>query len=147
MTRQEKALQLFNSGYNCAQSVLLSFADIVTIDEKTAASIASGFGGGMGRLQKTCGALTGSFMVIGLYNSQYITDETERKSRINHLIQSLEQDFTARFGYSDCSMLTMVNLNTDLGQEQFELADINSRVCEKSIVACISWLNKNLVQS
>ena len=50
---------------NCAQSVLVCFANELNLDELTALKIASGFGGGMARAE-TCGAVTGAYMVLGL---------------------------------------------------------------------------------
>lgn len=51
--RQERSRELFLSGYNCAQSVLIPFADVLGLTEDQAALVAVGFGGGMGRLRKT----------------------------------------------------------------------------------------------
>jgi C_GCAxxG_C_C family probable redox protein len=144
MTRKEIALNHFREGRNCAQSVLLSFSDDLELDPKTAIEIASGFGAGMGRLQKTCGALTGSFMVIGLHNSRSISDEHERKETTNRLIQELEEDFSREFGYSECALLTDANLNTPEGQEKFVSESIDSRICEKCVSACAGWLSNRL---
>ena len=44
----KKAIELRNSGYNCAQTVACSFKDLLEIDEETLMSITIGFGGGMG---------------------------------------------------------------------------------------------------
>ena len=52
MTHGEKAGALFLEGYNCAQSVVLAFADEMGIPKETAARIASSFGGGLGRLRE-----------------------------------------------------------------------------------------------
>jgi len=62
-----KVIEAFREDKNCSQAVLLGFADRFSIREEHALSIASGFGAGMGRLQKTCGAVSGAYMVIGLY--------------------------------------------------------------------------------
>ncbi len=101
----------------------------------------------MGRLQKTCGALTGAFMVISLYNSEKIQDESKRKGRIIELIQNLEHDFISTFGFTDCSLLTGVDLKTEKGR--VELAEIQKEtgICERSISACVSWLNKHLINN
>ena len=48
MTTEEKASTLHDQGYNCAQSVLLTLSNHSGMDEKTAAAIATGFGGGAG---------------------------------------------------------------------------------------------------
>ena len=62
----KRAEQLFMEGYNCSQAVLLSYSDITGLDDKTAAMLASGFGGGMGRMREVCGAVSGMFIVLGI---------------------------------------------------------------------------------
>lgn len=54
-----------NQGYNCCQSVVLAYHDIIGLDPSTAAAITSGFGGGMGRLREVCGTVSGMFMIAG----------------------------------------------------------------------------------
>ena len=53
--RAEKAMSLFKQGYNCAQSVILAFSDVLEAsglaDERLLKTVGSGFGGGMGRLR------------------------------------------------------------------------------------------------
>ena len=61
-----QAAELFLSGYNCAQAVAVAFCDVTGLEEKTAARMVSGFGGGMGRLREVCGAVSGMLMVAGL---------------------------------------------------------------------------------
>jgi len=51
--------------HNCCQSVLLAFADKIDIPREQLFSLASAFGGGMGGMQATCGALCGAALVIG----------------------------------------------------------------------------------
>lgn len=57
--------------HNCAQSVLLAFADKINVPREELFKLASGFGGGMGNMQATCGAICGAAMVIGyLHNKE-----------------------------------------------------------------------------
>ena len=65
MTHGEKAGALFLEGYNCAQSVVLAFADEMGTPKETAARIASSFGGGLGRLREVCGCVSGMAIVAG----------------------------------------------------------------------------------
>ena len=54
-TKQEaidKAINLFDEGFACSQSVLLAFAGQFKLDETAAKLISSTFGGGMGRLRQ-----------------------------------------------------------------------------------------------
>ena len=52
------------SGCNCAQAVLCTYADIVGIDEETAMRLAAPFGAGMGNMEGTCGAIVGAGLVL-----------------------------------------------------------------------------------
>lgn len=63
--RAAKAKENFLSGFNCCQSVVLAFSDVLGIDEKTLASLSSGFGAGMGRLREVCGCVSAMTMVAG----------------------------------------------------------------------------------
>ena len=62
MSRADIAKQNFLKGYTCAQAVLLAFSDITGADEETAMKISLPFGGGMGRMRLTCGAVSGMVM-------------------------------------------------------------------------------------
>ena len=64
--RRERAMALFEEGYNCAQSVFLAFSDLHGMDTHTAAVLSSSFGGGMGRLREVCGAVSGMFLTAGI---------------------------------------------------------------------------------
>lgn len=67
--REEKAARaeaLFREGYNCAQSVVLAYAEEMGLEMKTAARLSSGFGGGVGGLRGVCGAVSGMAMVYGM---------------------------------------------------------------------------------
>ena len=44
MTRKEKAIELHNKGFNCAQAVACAFADETGIPEETLFAACEGFG-------------------------------------------------------------------------------------------------------
>ena len=56
------------NSHNCAQAILHTYADVAGISEDDAMNIAGAFGGGMGNMEGTCGALVGSGLVLGLVN-------------------------------------------------------------------------------
>ncbi|MBR5211543.1 MAG: C_GCAxxG_C_C family protein, partial [Bacteroidales bacterium] len=65
--RVAKAKRLFKEdGYNCCQAVVLAYNDLFGIDDKLAAALSSGFGGGMGRMREVCGSVSGMVMLAGL---------------------------------------------------------------------------------
>ena len=56
--------------HNCAQSVLLAFADKIDLPKEELFKLASAFGGGMGNGEASCGALCGAAMAIGYLHSK-----------------------------------------------------------------------------
>ncbi|MDR2911370.1 MAG: C-GCAxxG-C-C family protein [Bacteroidales bacterium] len=63
--RTELALSYFEEGYNCAQSVVLAYCDIIGLDKETAAKMSLSFGGGIGRMREVCGTITAMAMMAG----------------------------------------------------------------------------------
>lgn len=66
MTHAEKARDLFLSGCSCSQAVFGAYAEELGIGHDTAMKLASSFGGGLGGMRETCGAVSGMLMVAGL---------------------------------------------------------------------------------
>ena len=64
--RVRKAEALFTGGCNCAQAVFAAFADEFGMDEELAKRLATGLGGGVGRMREVCGAVSAAAMVIGM---------------------------------------------------------------------------------
>ena len=103
--RVKKSIKHFNSGYNCSQSVLCSYADLFDLDHDNAMKLASGFGGGLGGMRRTCGALTGAIMLTGLLHGNYDPNDNKSKRAFYKIIQNLEAQFTAKFQTSNCKEL------------------------------------------
>lgn len=91
--------ELFAKGYNCSQAVVAAWADDVGLDVDTAMKIASGFGGGMGRLREVCGSVSGAFMILGCKYGY--TDGTDQSAKAE--MYKLIQSFAARFKESNGS--------------------------------------------
>lgn len=102
MTHEEKAIQNFMAGYNCAQSVFLAFAPDLGLSDDLALRLSSSFGGGMGRLREVCGAISGILMAAGvLYGYTSPTDD-EAKAAHYALVQDLAGRFRALHGTILC---------------------------------------------
>ena len=102
MNHVERAVELFVEGYNCAQAVAAAFGDLTGLDEKTAARMASCFGGGMGRMREVCGAVSGMFMVLG---SLYGYDDPKAdiaKKELYTRVQALAEEFKKDGGSIIC---------------------------------------------
>ena len=103
--RGDRAKELFKRGYNCAQAVVIAFSDMTGLDEKTSAMLASGFGGGMGRMREVCGAVSGMFIVYNILNGYSDPTDNEGKMRNYSEIQKLAADFKAENGSIICKEL------------------------------------------
>lgn len=93
LSRGELAKKYFLDGYNCSQAVVLAFEDKIGIDKESLLKIASSFGGGMGRLRETCGAVSGMLVVVGLLYG-YDTPETGTvKAELYKKVQDVARRF------------------------------------------------------
>ena len=102
MNRGERAAELFTQGYNCAQALMVTFCDMIGMDEKAAARSVSAFGGGMGRLREVCGAVSGMFAVVSiLYGYDEAGDDTAKKE-LYQLVQNLGGQFREKCGSIIC---------------------------------------------
>ena len=102
--RKKKAYELFKSGYNCAQSVVVAFEDVLKLDRETLLNVAIGFGGGFGRTRNLCGAVSAFAIVLGLY-LPHSDDPMESKAQIYKHIQQLSEEFKTRNGSDNCAVL------------------------------------------
>jgi len=132
-TTIDKAISAFRSDFNCAQSVLAAFSDQLNFDRNLALCISSGFGGGMGRLQKTCGAVTGAFMVLGVHNCKKYYSNQERKEYTYAMIQEFNERFHELHGSCDCCTLLNCNLNTEEGKAYARENNLFEKRCETFI--------------
>ena len=85
------------NSHNCAQAILHTYADIAGVDETTAMNIAGAFGGGMGNLEGTCGALVGAGLVLGLINND--------KAKSMKQMRQIMTKFQARNAATQCKLL------------------------------------------
>ena len=102
MERGMKAAELFLSGYNCAQSVAVAFCDLTGLTEQQAARMASGFGGGMGRMREVCGAVSGMLMVLSQLYGYDTPGDDEKKKELYHQVQALAAEFREQTGSIIC---------------------------------------------
>lgn len=139
--RVKQAIELFRDGYNCAQSIVGAFEDKLGKDTPTLMDMASGFGGGMGRLQHTCGAVTGSFMVMSTLSKK---SNAGSKEKLDEDIQDFARRFTGEFGELNCRKLLGYDLNAPEELEQAHKTEAFDRHCERYIEFSVKTLAKIL---
>jgi C_GCAxxG_C_C family probable redox protein len=139
---RDRAIQSFRGGLNCAQAVVSAFSEELKYDNSMALSVSCGFGAGMGRLQETCGAVTGSFMVLGMVNCRKFTDNKDRKEVTYDMIRKFSDKFKQIHGTTDCSSLLNCDLKTEDGHRFAIENKLFGTVCENCISDSIGILEE-----
>ncbi|MBQ6407800.1 MAG: C_GCAxxG_C_C family protein [Butyrivibrio sp.] len=114
MTRREMAMANFYEGYNCSQSIVLAFADLIPIEKSTLLRMASSFGGGMGRLREVCGSVTGMFMIAGILYGYDGPETGQVKADHYARIQELARRFEETHGSIVCREMLGLSVRHDV---------------------------------
>lgn len=132
MSNIERAVAYFDKGFNCAQSVCTAFAEQLGVDRETALKISSGFGGGMGRMAGTCGAVTGAFMALGIkYGPSQPSPEA--KAKMYERIREFAERFTARHNALECRELLGYDMSIAEEREKIKAEKLTSDICPQII--------------
>lgn len=110
--------------YNCAQAVIVSFAEDVGITEEAAMRVAANFGSGMKRAS-VCGAVTGGLMVLGLFG----VDDAQTVGTYYSKLKERHE------GCLDCADL--LQLNKQSGQ-------VRSVHCDNMVYECVELVEEIL---
>lgn len=132
--RSEKAMKLFEEGYNCAQAVFLAFEDLHGLDREKAAALSSSFGGGMGRLREVCGTVSGMFMVAGALYGYSSPKAREEKADHYARIQELAAAFERENGSIVCRELLGLSVKKEEPQPSERTAEYyKKRPCKELV--------------
>lgn len=105
MTRAEQAIKLFEEDFACAQAIAATYGGQFGLDRDLALKLADPFGAGMRGLSETCGAVTASFMVIGLKYGRTQADDIPAKEQAAERVQEFVRRFKAKHGTLICKQL------------------------------------------
>ena len=106
-TRKQIAAEKLQCGsHNCAQAIVSTYADLIDIDETTAKNLASAFGGGMGTMEGTCGALVGAGIVLGM--------ATQDRAKARTGMRQIMTRFQQKNGATQCKLLKGVGTHVVL---------------------------------
>ena len=113
MSKRDVAIALFEEGFNCAQAVSAAFCDETGVSKEAMVKMASGFGGGIGRLREVCGAVSGMVLVANMLYGYESPTDNESKMAWYKEIQSIVLEFKARNGSYVCHELLNLPENDD----------------------------------
>lgn len=147
MDRVQKAVDLFKSGCNCAQAIVCAYSDLFDIDENTVMRMSEGFGGGMGRMRLTCGAVSGMAMLAGMKESRGIPKDIPTRTKVYGVIQNMAKEFEEKNGSVICGDLLGVTKPKDTGAAPTERNNefYKKRPCIGCIEDCARLVEKYLI--
>lgn len=138
MTKEERkqlAYDNFKKGYNCCQSVVLAYADVLPLDEATLEKLTLGFGAGFGRTRNLCGAVSAYGFVTGLLHDRGETVAAD-KADVYKQITQLDEKFKQLNGSDICAELlkNVKNLTAGYVPEVRDEEYYKVRPCAKFVV-------------
>lgn len=140
-----EAKELFEKGFNCAQSVLFTYGKESFKENGDALRLASGFGAGIAHRGEMCGAVSGGLMVIGLrYGYSELTMDISREMTFKVTKEFIEL-FEKYHGSVLCNQLIGSEINTSEGLEKAREANTFSSLCPL-LVESASEIIESLLQ-
>ena len=136
MTHKEKAVQYYQDGYLCSQSVLAAYAEEYGLTEVLALKLGTCLGAGM-RKGEVCGACTGALMVLGLMHD----DPKNRKTAYENTKQFLN-DFRDVNGSYLCNDLLGCDVRTPEGVQYARDHHLFTEFCPKMVASAVEILEK-----
>jgi len=139
MGADKVAMQYFQQGFNCAQSVLVSCGE--GLDVITALKVSCAFGGGMSRMGETCGVVTGAMMAIGLKFGMTDADKPEAKAKTYQVVNDFVKEFKTRHKHITCTELIGCNLSTPEGVLLAKEKKVHENICRTLIHDAVDILD------
>lgn len=140
MNNERIASNLFQNGFNCAQAVVSAFSEQLGLDMETASRLASGFGAGMGRLQKTCGAVTGAYMVLGLkYGFGALDNRVASQELTYAAVRAFTEEFEKQNATTECREL--VGVDFIHGDKETALTRVKT-ICPKMVKDAVDIVSR-----
>ena len=133
MNRVELAVSLFQKGFSCSQALLAAYGECFGLDLEVALRIAAGFGGGMGRMAQTCGAVTGAFMLIGLKYGGIDPEDRQSKEKTHEVVREFARRFTASHESLVCRELLGCDISTPDGSRVAKEKKLAATICPKLV--------------
>ena len=130
MNPVEASNQHFSTGKNCAQSVLMAFAEELNLNPEQALKLTTGFGGGIAHNGKVCGAVTGAIMVLGMKHSSTGQDAVQAKELTFEKVNEFLEVFKKKHGSIDCKdLIEGIDLMTEEGRTEAKNRNTHDKIC------------------
>lgn len=142
--KTEKAKALFLGSYNCSQSTFSVFASELRLTFKQATDLTSGLGAGMCYQGRTCGAVAGAYLALGLVSGQYCDEPELIKENTFQLIREFNKEFQGKFGSTECKQLLGVDLSSQEGILEGKEKELFTKRCPLFVEQAVQFVEKAL---
>ena len=138
MSKSEVAKNYFANQFNCAQSVFVAFATDYGFSVDDGLKVACAFGGGMGRQQHTCGAVSGALMAIGLKYGKALNDDEEKKAMTYAKTCEFFKEFEKVHGSTNCkSLLKGYDMSIAAELDKIKSQNLFGTLCPKYVESAV----------
>jgi C_GCAxxG_C_C family probable redox protein len=137
-TKTERAIANFQGGFNCAQAVFTAYSEELNFDKEMALNISCGFGGGMGRMQEKCGAVTGAFMALSIYSGMKYPNNIDKKEKSYPLIREFNEQFKLLNKSTQCKEILNCDIQDPEGHKYAVENNLFGTICRKCVIDAIS---------
>jgi C_GCAxxG_C_C family probable redox protein len=142
---EDFAADCFRQGMACSQIVMGYAAGKVGLNRGEALKIASAFGGGMGH-GRTCGALTGALMALGMKYGYNAPNMDDQKKYLLAKRAEFEEKFTARNGSVVCrEILGGLDMGKPEEASQVMEKGLYYTVCTKVVCSACDILDEMII--
>ena len=131
MKRVDLAVEKHSNGYNCAQAVLCTFADLTEYSEDELFRISEAFGGGMGGSGNVCGAVSAMVMLVGILNSKGICLLPETNKSISYRDAHKLMD---KFEKENITLICS------------EIKSMKKKTCDECIISAVEIIEKYIAE-
>ncbi|MEE0686601.1 MAG: C-GCAxxG-C-C family protein [Lachnospiraceae bacterium] len=145
MNHKEKAVNYFNSNFNCSQGVFTTFATEMGMDEELALKLATNFGGGA-RKGELCGAVAGALMVLGLRDGHCDSDDLETKAKAYKEATEFMDRFIKKNGSVVCRQLLGYDLSKPEDKLIIDEKNLFKTICPIMIESAVEILDEMIAE-
>jgi len=142
--KNDKSVELFLEGYNCAQSIVTAFGSELGLKEKDALKLATGLGAGINYQGQTCGAVVGSYIILGLrYGIDQARDQ-EGKARLRMILNKFSEEFTNEYKSLNCKDILGKDVSKDDELEELRKNNVFRELCPRVVKTASNIVEKLL---
>lgn len=129
MSRPDDAEALFHQGFSCSQAVLAASAEGQGLGADRALRLGEGFAAGLCGLGRTCGAVTGAIMAVGLKHGRTRPDDAAARDATSVRVRRLTAEFERRHGSIECRQLLGCDIDTPEKRQAARESGLFARTC------------------